>query len=83
MFLNQDFYPRGCPITCGHYDRVIDYPSFEALCPNAEQACREPVWLEHRQLLAGRQDMDDIVAALVKIREFREEFKQSTVGPGS
>jgi dTDP-4-amino-4,6-dideoxygalactose transaminase len=83
MFLNQDFYPRGCPISCGHYDRVIDYRSFEAVCPNAEQACREAVWLEHRQLLAGREDMDDIVAAVVKIRECRSEFKESAVGPGS
>jgi dTDP-4-amino-4,6-dideoxygalactose transaminase len=77
MFLNQDFYPRGCPITCGHYDKVIDYASFEALCPNAEQACREAVWLEHRQLLAAREDIDDIVAAVVKIRECRKEFAPS------
>jgi hypothetical protein len=45
--------------------------------------CRKAVWLEHRQLLTGREDMDDIVASLVKIREFSEEVKQSTVGPRS
>jgi len=69
MFLRQDFYPRGCPVTCGHYGRAIDYASFEALCPNAERACREAVWLEHRLLLAGREDMDNIVRAIEKIHE--------------
>jgi dTDP-4-amino-4,6-dideoxygalactose transaminase len=39
MFLQQDFYPRGCPLTCACYDHAIDYASFEALCPNAERAC--------------------------------------------
>jgi dTDP-4-amino-4,6-dideoxygalactose transaminase len=79
MFLRQDFYPRGCPLTCGHYDHAIDYASFEALCPNAERACREAVWLEHRQLLAEREDMDDIVHAIEKIHEHRQDFKPAVV----
>jgi dTDP-4-amino-4,6-dideoxygalactose transaminase len=79
MFLRQDFYPRGCPLTCAHYDRAIDYASFEALCPNAERACREAVWLEHRQLLAEREDMDDIVHAIEKIHEHRLDFKPAVV----
>jgi dTDP-4-amino-4,6-dideoxygalactose transaminase len=79
MFLQQDFYPRGCPLTCGHYPHTIDYASFEALCPNAERACREAVWLEHRQLLAEREDMDDIVRAIEKIHEHRLDFKPAAV----
>jgi dTDP-4-amino-4,6-dideoxygalactose transaminase len=75
MFLRRDFYPRGCPLTCGHYDRAIDYASFEALCPNAERACREAVWLEHRQLLAEREDMDDIARAIEKIYEHRQDWQ--------
>jgi len=75
MFLRQDFYPRGCPITCGHYDRFIDYASFEAYCPNAERACREAVWLEHRLLLGELEDMDDIVHAIEKICEHRRDFR--------
>lgn len=67
MFLNRDFYPRGCPFTCGHYPVTIDYAEFAARCPVAEQACREAVWLEHRLLLGEREDMDDIVAAVAKI----------------
>jgi len=79
MFLRQNFYPRGCPLTCGHYDHTIDYASFEALCPNAERACREAVWLEHRQLLAEREDMDDIIHAIEKIHEHRQDFKPAEV----
>lgn len=79
MFLRQNFYPRGCPVTCGHYDHTIDYASFEALCPNAERACREAVWLEHRQLLAEREDMDDIIHAIEKIHEHRQDFKPAAV----
>lgn len=51
MFVNRDFYPRGCPLTCGHYSGTVDYRDFEALCPVAEQVCRDAVWLEHRVLL--------------------------------
>lgn len=76
MFLRQDFNPRGCPVNCEYYDRAIDYASFEALCPNAERACREAVWLEHRQLLAEREDMDDIVRAIEKIHESRQEIRR-------
>jgi len=84
MFLRQDFYPRGCPLTCGHYDRAIDYAGFEALCPNAERACREAVWLEHRQLLAEHEDMDDIVHAIEKIHDHREDFRRANgAGAGS
>ena len=82
MFLQQDFYPRGCPLTCSHYDQTIAYASFEALCPNAERACREAVWLEHRQLLAEREDMDDIVHAIEKIHEHRLDFKLAVVNKG-
>ncbi len=75
MFLNQDFYPKSCPVRCGHYPAKIDYSSFAELCPNAERACREAVWLEHRQLLGEPEDMDDIVQAVEKIYECRKELK--------
>ncbi|MGD0227640.1 MAG: DegT/DnrJ/EryC1/StrS family aminotransferase [Terriglobia bacterium] len=79
MFLLQDFYPRGCPLTCDHYRHSIDYASFEALCPNAERACREAVWLEHRQLLAEREDMDDIVCTIEKVYEHRLDLIAAAV----
>jgi dTDP-4-amino-4,6-dideoxygalactose transaminase len=79
MFLRQDFYPHGCPFTCDHYRQAIDYSSFEALCPNAERACREAVWLEHRHLLAEREDMDDIVRAIEKIYEHRLDLRTTAL----
>ena len=74
MFLNQNFYPRGCPVDCGHYNRKIDYASFADACPNTEQACREAVWLEHRLLLGDKEDMEDILRAVSKIYERRGDF---------
>jgi len=76
MFLNQDFYPLGCPLTCGHYGVTIDYRSFEQLCPNSERACREAVWLEQRLLLGDREDMDDIVEAISKLYEHRQDLQE-------
>jgi dTDP-4-amino-4,6-dideoxygalactose transaminase len=79
MFLNRDFYAHDCPLTCGHYDGDVDYAKFEALCPNAERACREAVWFEHRLLLGEREDMDDIARAISKIYECRKEFAGNAV----
>ena len=52
-----------------------DYSRFVALCPMAERACREMVWLEHRILLGEQADMDDIVAAVARINGARQEFE--------
>ena len=70
MFLNKDFYPRGCPLSCGHYNQDVDFAQYTALCPVAEKACAaEAVWLEHRLLLGTKADVDDIANAIEKIRE--------------
>jgi len=70
MFLTKAFYTKGCPISCGHYDRPLDYQTFESLCPVAERACNfEAIWLEHRLFLGGRKDMEDIAAAFRKVKE--------------
>jgi dTDP-4-amino-4,6-dideoxygalactose transaminase len=70
MFVNKEFYPRGCPLTCGHYDQDVDFTKYAALCPVAERACAaEAVWMEHRLLLGSRTDVDDIADAIEKIRE--------------
>ena len=79
VFLNQNFYPKGCPFTCGHSERNLDYSSFADLCPNAERACREAVWLEHRHLLGEKSDMDAIVEAIGKIYECRQELVRTPV----
>jgi dTDP-4-amino-4,6-dideoxygalactose transaminase len=69
MFVNKDFYPRGCPLTCGHREADVDFAKYAELCPVAEKACAaEAVWLEHRLLLGSQQDVDDIADAVEKIR---------------
>lgn len=75
MFLKQDFYPRGCPITCGHYGQEIHYEDFATLCPVSERACAsEAVWLEHRLLLGDEEDMESIAQAVEKIHTYASEL---------
>jgi dTDP-4-amino-4,6-dideoxygalactose transaminase len=75
MFVNKNFYPRGCPLTCGHYNQDVDFTKYAALCPVAERACAtEAVWLEHRLLLGSREDVDDIADAIEKVRENAAEL---------
>ena len=68
MFLNKEFYTKGCPLTCRHYDRDVDFAAYAETCPVTERACyEESVWLEQRLLLGNKKDMDDIIKAILKI----------------
>ncbi|WP_321476024.1 DegT/DnrJ/EryC1/StrS family aminotransferase [uncultured Paludibaculum sp.] len=70
MFLQHEFHNGG-----GGRECQIDYAAFRELCPAVERICQEAVWLEHRQLLGDRADMQDIVDAVIKIYEARAEFR--------
>jgi dTDP-4-amino-4,6-dideoxygalactose transaminase len=61
-------------------DLPLDYRRFTHLCPHAERACAEAVWLEHRLLLGDRADMDDIVAAIRKIYMHRAVIAPAYTG---
>jgi hypothetical protein len=63
-------------------DGGLCYACFEALGLNAERACRETVWLEHRQLLAEREDMEVIIHTIERIHEDRLDFKPAAVNKG-
>ena len=67
LFRNREFGPylRGV-------SNVPDYSRVE--CPNADLVCAESIWLEQRMLLGTEQDMDDIAAAVEKIREYRSSL---------
>lgn len=79
MFVNKNFYPRGCPLTCGHYGEDVDFGKYGELCPTAERACAtEAIWLEHRLLLGTREDVDDIADAVEKIRSNAGEFASNS-----
>jgi hypothetical protein len=78
MFLNQDFYQKGCPIQCSHYGLDVDFAAYAERCPVTERACHEEsVWLEHRLFLGNRKDMDDIVHAILKVKQYITELSGS------
>jgi len=55
------------------YDRYLENNQ----CPNNDRLCdEEAVWLSQRMLLAGKQDMDDIAAAIQKIRKNAGTLKE-------
>jgi dTDP-4-amino-4,6-dideoxygalactose transaminase len=68
MFLARRLHANDAPLA------PIDYAAFAEQCPQAERACREAVWIEHRVLLGEERDMNDIVRAMTKIYENRLEF---------
>jgi len=68
MFLNKDFWKGGFPCVAP-YAREIDYADFAALCPVSEAVCADAVWFTQNILLGERQDMDDIVEAVLKIQK--------------
>ena len=70
MFLNKQFYGKGCPLSCGFYDKSIEYAAFSEMCPVSERACDyEAIWLEHRLFLGEQSDMDSIANAFTKVKK--------------
>ncbi|NPV54500.1 MAG: DegT/DnrJ/EryC1/StrS family aminotransferase [Firmicutes bacterium] len=71
FMVNKVFHSGSCPASCEKYSSVtIDYRVYKDKCPVAERACyEEAIWLEHRLFLGTKADMDDIVEAILKIRE--------------
>ncbi len=61
-------------------DLSLDYRGFADLCPHAERACAEAVWLEHRLLLGDSGDMNDIVAAIRKVYTHRASIAPAHTG---
>ena len=68
VFEKLAFGPRGKSV-----ELDIDYSTFK--CPETEVACYdESIWLTQNVLLGTTQDMDDIVAAISKIKENSTEL---------
>jgi len=77
MFLNKNFSPKNCPVDCQHYNKTINYDDFKEKCPVAEKACyEEAVWLMQNVFLGSKEDMDDIVKAIEKVKENIYELKE-------
>lgn len=66
-----------CPLSCPYYARQVDYSSIRM--PATERACYiEGLWLPQYVLLGSREDMDDVVSAIEKIRNNAEELGEIT-----
>ncbi len=61
-----------CPISCPYYGKKQDYTN--VVCPNAEQICRQACWIRQTTMLAESHDMKDIIAAVAKLWENRDEL---------
>jgi len=72
MFQQVEEGPRGCPFTCPYYGRQISIK--DQKFPVTEKICSETVVIPHQVLLSPRSDMDDIVAAIAKIKENASEL---------
>ena len=60
--------PEACPFACRFYGGRVDYTTVH--CEVAERACHtEGWWLYQSALLGTKKDMDDIAAAIEKVRE--------------
>lgn len=64
--------PAECPVGCGFYGKKIDYQSLRL--PNVEKACDEIIWMFQTQMLGDRQDMDEVAAAVTKIKDNVKEL---------
>lgn len=63
---------EGIPASSGYPMSLPSQPALApylpASCPVSDQACRELIWLPQNVLLAEESDLDDVVAAVAKVR---------------
>jgi hypothetical protein len=63
------------PLFSGAYPQMPDYS--QVAWPATDRACdAEALWVRQNMLLGERRDMDDIVAAIVKIQSHCDELQE-------
>jgi dTDP-4-amino-4,6-dideoxygalactose transaminase len=74
IFLEKKCYGgKSCPFECNYYKNDIDYT--KVTCSNAERLCRErALWIPIVRPPCTENDMGDIVAAIKKIIENKQQF---------
>jgi dTDP-4-amino-4,6-dideoxygalactose transaminase len=76
LFQGRKEGAEGCPLSCPYY--AGDLPDYAAVsCPVCEQVCADVCWIDHRALLAEREDMERIVAAVEKVCAHADELSTS------
>lgn len=74
MFLNKKFINGAFPLGTTYHDD-INYASFEEKCPVSERACNsEAIWLPQNMFLGTENDMDDVVKAIRKVIDHKNEL---------
>ena len=51
-----------------HVAQKYPHLNRELPCPNTERVCQQSVWFYQQMLLGTKQDMDDIIEAIAKIK---------------
>ncbi len=77
MFQQVKEGAKGCPFTCPYYGKQTSIKDQEF--PVTEKICSETVVIPHQVLLSSRPDMDDIAAAIAKIKENAGELSDSKI----
>ncbi|MCZ7554057.1 MAG: hypothetical protein B6D39_05180 [Anaerolineae bacterium UTCFX2] len=66
LFVNKAGYGgTKCPFECPWYEGKVEY--YRGLCPVAEKACEEVLWLASVHPLLEKQDLDDVADAVIKV----------------
>jgi len=66
LFVNKAGYGgTKCPFDCPWYEGKVEY--YKGLCPVAEKACEEVLWLASVHPLLEKQDLDDVAEAVAKV----------------
>jgi dTDP-4-amino-4,6-dideoxygalactose transaminase len=68
---------RGCPFTCGFYDKKISYK--KGLCPTAESLYERVILMEAIRPSLGFKDMDEIYMAFRKILDNIDKLRKIDV----
>jgi len=64
--------PDKCPLACHEYSNRIDYSKVST--PVAERVSKEAVSFGQQMLLGAKEDMNDIVQAVLKIKEHADKL---------
>jgi len=78
LFVNKAGYGgTKCPFECPWYEGHVEY--YRGLCPVAEQACDEVLWLASVHPLLEKGDLDDVAAAVRKVANAFIEKKETGI----
>jgi dTDP-4-amino-4,6-dideoxygalactose transaminase len=72
LFIEKNFWPKGCPGACSLYAKNIDYTKL--FHPASEKICDIGFWLPNLVLHGTKRDVESIAKAIKKIQENSAEL---------